>query len=136
MTTGSTDTDPIFLTLDEILALHHDQFRRYGGTPGVRDRGLLSSALGTVSATYGGEFLHQGLHEMAAAYLYHIAGNHPFVDGNKRTALAAALLFLWMNDIEVAAKEEELTDLVMGVAQGSISKIEVALFFKDHRRQD
>ena len=124
--------EPLFLTLDEILALHEDQIRRYGGTHGLRDQQLLSSALGTVSATFGGQFLHQDLFEMAAAYLYHLAQNHPFLDGNKRIGLAAALMFLWMNDIEIVAEEDALTDLVLGVAEGSVSKAEVAVFLKAH----
>lgn len=126
--------DPVFLTLDEILALHEDQIRRYGGSAGLRDSGLLSSALGAVSATFGGEFLHQGLYEMAAAYLYYLANNHPFVDGNKRIALVSALAFLWMNDVEVEADDDELTDLVMGVAEGRVTKAEVAVFLKAHAR--
>ncbi len=89
--------NPTFLTLDEVLALHEDQITRYGGRRGVRDLGLLISALGTPSATFDGRFLHDDLFEMAAAYLYHLARNHPFVDGNKRTAFAAALVFLWIN---------------------------------------
>lgn len=124
--------DPVFLTLDEVLALHQDQIRRYGGTLGVRDLDLLSSALGAVSASFGGRFLHGSLFEMAAAYVFHIASNHPFLDGKKRTALAAALIFLWMNDLEIEAEEDELTDLVLGVAEGRASKAEVAVFFQSH----
>lgn len=124
--------DPTFLTLDEALALHEDQIRRYGGISGVRDLDLLSSALGAVSASFGGELLHGSLPEMAAAYLFYIASNHPFLDGNKRTALAAALVFLEMNDIEIRASEDELTDLVLGVAAGRVSKAEVAVFLQAH----
>lgn len=126
--------DPLFLTLDEVLALHADQIRRYGGTPEVRDLDLLHSALGAVAATFGGEFLHEAPYGMAAAYLFHIARNHPFLDGNKRTALAAALAFLWINDLEVRTAEDELTELVLGVAQGQISKAEAAVFFQQHGR--
>ena len=124
--------DPVFLTLDEVLALHSDQIRRYGGSSGIRDRLLLSSALGTSSATFGGAFLHQSPFEMAAAYLFHIAQNHPFVDGNKRTALAASFVFLLMNGMEVHSSEDELTDLVLGVAEGRITKSEVAVFLQKH----
>lgn len=122
----------VLLTLDEVLALHEDQIRRYGGSPGLRDSGLLSSALGAVSATFEGKLLHQGLFEMAAAYLFYLAQNHPFVDGNKRTALAAALTFLWMNDVAVEAEEGALTDLVLGVARGETTKAEVAVFLQEH----
>lgn len=124
--------EPVFLTLDEVLALHDDQIRRYGGTGGLRDPGLLSSALGTVAATFGGQLLHQSRFEMAAAYLFHLAKNHPFLDGNKRVALAAALTFLWMNDVTIEADEDELTELVVGVAQGRVTKAEVAVFLQTH----
>ncbi len=123
---------PLFLTLEEVLALHDDQIHRYGGARGVRDLGLLSSALAMPQATFGGELLHQSLFEMAAAYLFHVARNHPFVDGNKRAALAAALVFLWLNDGRIEAAEDELTDLVLEVAAGRVSKAEAAVFFKGH----
>ncbi len=128
--------EPLFLTLDEVLALHEDQVRRYGGSPGLRDQGLLSSALGAVSATFGGQFLHQSLFEMAAAYLYYLAQNDPFLDGNKRTALASALAFLWLNDIEIEAEDDPLTDLVLGVTEGRVTKAEIAVFLKTHARAD
>jgi death on curing protein len=121
-----------FLTLDEVLALHEDQIRRYGGAAGLRDAALLSSAVATPRATFDGELLHGTLFERAAAYLYHLARNHPFVDGNKRTALAACLAFLWLNDHEVEAGEDELTDLVIGVAAGRVSKAQVAVFLEEH----
>lgn len=122
----------LFLTIDEVLALHEDQIRRYGGSSGVRDLGLLSSALGMPEASFGGEYLHDGLHAMAGAYLFHLAKNHPFLDGNKRTALAAALAFLWLNDVEVVADEDVLTDLVLGFAEGRVSKADVAVFLQRH----
>lgn len=127
--------DPVFLTLDEVLALHEDQIQRYGGSSGLRDPGLLSSALGTVAATFGGQFLHQSLFEMAAAYLFHLAQNHPFVDGNKRVALASALIFLWMNEVEIEAGEDDLTEMVLDVAEGRSTKAEVAVFFQQHARK-
>jgi len=72
--------EPIFLTLDEILAIHRDQIERYGGAYGVRDMGLLQSAVAMPSAAAYGQYLHTDLCEMAAAYLFHIAQNHAFVD--------------------------------------------------------
>ncbi len=124
--------DPLFLTLDEILSLHEDQIRSYGGSGGIRDTGLLESAMGSAAATFGGEFLHHTLFEMAAAYLFGICRNHPFVDGNKRTAVAAALTFLEMNGVEINAGEDDFYALVMGVAEGRVSKAEVAVFFQRH----
>ena len=120
--------DPLFLTLDEVLALHEDQIERYGGGPGIRDIGLLESAMGSAAATYGGAFLHETLFEMAAALLYGICRNHPFIDGNKRTAVVASLTFLDMNGIEIDADEDDFYDLVIGVAAGRVSKSAVAVF--------
>ena len=88
---------PKFLSLDEVLELHADQISSFGGTPGVRDEGLLESALAQPQATFGGQFLHPTISEQAAAYLYHIAMNHPFIDGNKRTAFAVMDTFLRLN---------------------------------------
>jgi len=124
--------EPQFLSLDEVLGIHEDRIRKYGGSTGIRDTGLLESALGTVSATFGGEFLHQTLFEMGAAYLFHICRNHAFVDGNKRTALACALTFLRLNGIRIKSGEDELTDLVLGVAEGRVSKAAVAVFLERH----
>jgi len=114
--------EPVFLTLDEVLALHSDQIRRYGGSPGIRDRGLLSSALGTPSATIGGAFLHQSLFEMAGAYLFHIAQNHPFVDGNKRTGNAAVEVFLLLNGYEFQAPMDEQERVMLQLASGEMQR--------------
>ena len=125
---------PIVLTLDEVLLIHSDQIARYGGSGGLRDHGLLSSALAMPDASFGGVALHASLAEMAGAYLFHIARNHPFVDGNKRTALAAALAFLWLNGHELEARDDELTEMVMGVAAGELGKPEAAVFIRAHLR--
>jgi len=123
---------PSFLTLDEVFALHADQLGRYGGECGLLSAGLLSSALAMPRATFDSEFLHPTLPEMAAAYLFHICQNHPFLDGNKRTALAACLAFLWLNDREIVADADELTELVLGVARGEVAKSDVAVFLRAH----
>ena len=128
-------TDPAFLTLDEILAIHADQIRRYGGRPGLRDLALLQSALGTPQTTFEGEYLHTDVFEMAAAYLFHIARNHPFVDGNKRTGLMAALVFLGLNDLELAVDSAALYELVTGVAAGAVAKAQIAVVFQQHSRR-
>jgi len=127
-----TDAAPVFLTLDEVLAAHADLIERYGGVPGARDVALLSSALGAVRATFDGQYLHPSLFEMAGAYLFHIARNHPFVDGNKRAALMTALLFLWLNGHEIAAPGEDLAALVEGVAAGSVTKAQASAFLERH----
>ncbi|HEX6096401.1 MAG TPA: type II toxin-antitoxin system death-on-curing family toxin [Thermoanaerobaculia bacterium] len=124
--------NPLFLTLDEVLSLHAEQIRLFGGSSGIRDLGLLESAIGTVEATFDGAFLHETLFAMAAAYLHGICRNHPFVDGNKRTAVAAALTFLEMNGVEVDADEDPFYGLVIGVAEGRVSKAAVAVFLETH----
>ena len=123
-----------FLTLDEVLAIHADQIERYGGSLGIRDRGLLESALAMPEAAYAGNELHPTLHEKAAAYLFHLVKNHPFVDGNKRVGLAVGLAFLAMNEVWVRATDGELVELVLGVAENRRSKADVAVFFRTHQR--
>jgi len=123
---------PEFLALDDVLAIHEDQLQRYGGARGIRDITLLESALGTPRSTFGGEFLHPTLFEMAAAYLFHVARNHPFVDGNKRTALACALAFLWINGGRIDADGGRLYALVLGAAVGNRSKSEIAVFLAEN----
>ncbi len=121
---------PVFLTLDEVLAIHADQIAHYGGRPGLRDSGLLQSALAMPRTTFGRVYLHPSLPEMAAAYLFHLAGNHPFVDGNKRVGLAAALAFLGLNGLWLEADPDELAELVLRTARGEASKAEVGEFIR------
>jgi len=121
-----------FLTLDEVLALHAEQVERYGGSDGLRDLALLESALATPRATFGLEYLHASLPEMAAAYLFHLVRNHPFVDGNKRTGLAAAIAFLGLNGLWLDADPGELTEQVLGVARGTATKADVAVFIRQN----
>lgn len=113
---------PDFLTLEDVLDIHARQLSRFGGGEGVRDLGLLESALAQPRATFGGEYVHSGLWEMAAAYLFHIVSNHPFVDGNKRVGLLSALVFLELNGISLTQGSEELYTLTMAVAAGQETK--------------
>ena len=122
--------EPIFITLDEVVAIHRDQIERYGGSLGVRDWGLLKSAVAMPAATFGGQFLHSDLCEMAAAYLFHLVQNHPFIDGNKRVGAAAADVFLAMNDVELTATEDDYAELVLAVARGESSKSAAAEFIR------
>lgn len=123
-----------FLGLEEVLALHADQIARYGGAPGVRDLGLLESAVAAPEASYGGAYLHGTLHEMAAAYLFHLAQNHLFIDGNKRVAAASMFMFLYVNDVDLTCDEDELVEITMGIASGERTKSEVAVFLAAHTR--
>jgi death on curing protein len=123
---------PQFLTIDDVLESHAEQIKAYGGSEGVRDSGLLQSAVAQPEATFGGQFLHADLFEMAAAYLFHIVQNHPFVDGNKRVGLEAALLFLEINGQSIETTEDALVDLVLQTAQGQAIKQQIADFFRTH----
>ena len=126
--------EPIFLRLSEVLEIHQDQVTRYGGAAGIRDIELLKSALGMPSATYGGQFLHTDIYEMAAAYLFHLVKNHPFVDGNKRVGAVTALIFLYLNGFDFDAPENDLAEMVLAVARGDIDKADVAVFIRRHTR--
>lgn len=122
----------IFLSLDDILESHQNQIDTYGGGQGIRDIGLLESAIAQPEACFGGQFLHADVFEMAAAYLYHLVMNHPFVDGNKRVGLEAALIFLEVNGQSLNATDEELVDLVLKTTMGQVAKPEIAEFFRTH----
>ena len=121
-----------FLTLDDVLETHAFQIETYGGSAGVRDLGLLESALAQPESGFGDQYLHVDIFEMASAYLYHIVMNHPFIDGNKRVGLEAALIFLEINDVAIEATDEELVELVLGTTSGKMHKKEIASFFRTH----
>lgn len=116
---------PRFLTLSEVLLILQDQIRRYGGMYGVRDLALLSSALAMPGASFGGKLVHEDVFQQAGAYAYHICENHPFFDGNKRVALASAMVFLDLNGVHLNDPKEELYPLMMGVAEGKMTKKEI-----------
>ncbi len=115
--------------MQDVLLAHTDQIARYGGDPSVRDLGLLESAIAQPQATFGKTFLHAFPFEMAAAYMFHIVQNHPFVDGNKRTGAVAALLFLELNDIVIDAPAGSIYEKTIAVANGRADKQEISLFF-------
>lgn len=121
-----TDQDIIFLTLAEIIDIHHNQIELYGGIDGIRDISLLSSAISIPQSTFDGYFLHDDLFEMAAAYIYHLCQNHPFVDGNKRVALVAGLVFLDFNGIDIDDPDEKLYAMMIRVASGKGDKEYIA----------
>ena len=118
--------EPLFLTLAEVVEVYADQIQRYGGQGGVRDFGLLESALAQPEASFAGEWLHEDLYAMAAAYAYHLCQNHPFIDGNKRAALACALVFLELNGVSPRDPKELLKDAMRRVASGKMRKEELA----------
>lgn len=120
----------VFLTLAEVIDSHNNQIGLYGGTQGVRDHGLLRSALAQPQASFSDQWLHGDLFLMAAAYAYHISRNHPFLDGNKRVALACTLVFLELNDIEIQDPKQKLYKTMLAVAQGKMDKNEFSDLLK------
>ena len=121
-----------FLDLAEVLEIHADQIDRYGGRNGVRDMDVLQSAVAMPEAGIAGTYAHGTLYEMAAAYLYHLLRNHPFVDGNKRTALASALVFLDLNGLRIHADADELVSMVEATVTHDMEKAHVAAWLEDH----
>ena len=124
---------PIKYIPDElVLTIHADVLQRYGGEPGLRDRGLLESALAQPRMTFGGKDIHKTVFEKAAAYGFHICNNHPFVDGNKRVALVLMDLFLQKNGWQIIAAEEDTYSMMMSLASGKLSKSTLSSWLKEH----
>jgi death-on-curing protein len=124
--------DIAFLTLEDVLALHDELILCYGGAPGLRDAGLLEAALAMPQAGFGGQYFHEFPHEMGAAYLFHLVRNHAFIDGNKRVALACAILFFKINDVPYSITEDEAVEVTLAAANGKIDKGTVTTFLRQH----
>ena len=122
-----------FLTLVEVVEIHSDQIQHYGGSEGIRDMNLLSSAVAMPYVSFSGRFLHSDLYEMAAAYAFHICQNHPFVDGNKRTALASALIFLELNGVSISDSQGKLYEAMVSLASGNVTKVDFAKILRELR---
>ena len=120
-----------FIPDEIVLLVHADLIRRYGGQTGIRDRGLLSSALAQPQTTSSGKFLHKTIFDKAAAYGFHVCRNHPFVDGNKRVAFVLMDIFLRRNGYELAAYEDEAYVTMMALADGRLTKLQLAAWLKD-----
>jgi death-on-curing protein len=123
--------NPVFLSVGEVLKIHSRQLAKDGGMDGVRDPNLLESAVMQPMATFGGQFLHDDLFLMAAAYLFHLVKNHPFLDGNKRTGFLSAVVFLKLNGVNIADPNPLLYDATMAVAEGRLDKEGLASIFRD-----
>jgi death on curing protein len=124
-----------FLEKSTLLVFHEDHLRLYGGKKGIRDHGLLDSALAQAQASFDGDTVHPNLFHMAAAYGYHLCQNHPFIDGNKRTALVAMYLFLHVNGYQIKADNKSLFAIMIGVASGVVGKQELADYLAEHARR-
>lgn len=118
-----------FLSTEEVLLIQQDTIEEEGGLRGVRDLGLLESAVMTPRQSFGGQYLHEGLATMAAAYLFHIAKNHPFMDGNKRAAAMTALVFLDVNGCQTLPDPDDMEKVTLAVAAGEMSKEQLIEWF-------
>lgn len=114
--------DITFLSVDDVLLIHADTIDTDGGSYGVRDHGLLDAAVAMPRQQFEGKYLHENLSAMAAAYMFHIAQNHPFVDGNKRAAVLSTLAFFTVNKIEELPDPKELESITLQVAAGELDK--------------
>lgn len=121
----SAAPDPRFhLTVEIVREIHAEAIARFGGADGVRDPALLESAVAAPQATWAGKSPYADLVEMGAAYLFYLCRNHPFLDGNKRTALGACLVFLRLNGLEPKPDSPEWEGLVLAVAAGALDREE------------
>ncbi len=125
----------VFLSVQDVVDIHERVIIEFGGDLGLRDRGLLGSAVAMPSATFSGSFLHPGVAEMAGAYHFHLCSNHTFIDGNKRVAVASAEVFLLLNGFELSASDDELEELTLKLAMGKLAKEQVIEFFKKHTEE-
>lgn len=120
-----------YLSFEFVLSLHEQLVEEYGGVKGVLNEGLLRSALEMPKACFHGKDLHRTIYDKAAAYLFHLIQNHPFVDGNKRTASMSAIVFFASNfKGGFSFFEDDYQDLILKVAQGQASKKDIAKFFR------
>ncbi len=121
-----------FIPQEVVLTIHADLLQRYGGHAGLRDAGLLESALSQPKTTIGGKYAHKSIFDKAAAYGFHICRNHPFVDGNKRVAFVSMDIFLQKNGWQIMSTEEEAYGTMMDLASGTLTKSKLSGWLKQH----
>ena len=124
--------DPQFLSVDEVVFLHREGIRQYGGTDGLRDRGLLASTVFAPQQTFGGQYLYASLAAVAAAYWIGLVQNHPFVDGNKRVGVRAADVFLAVNGYDLGFPPAHVVDLTLQIATRGIARAQVVAQILQH----
>ncbi len=119
-----------YLNKEQILLLHDYLLQRFGGALGLRDEGLLESALYNLQQTFASQDLYPHIEDKAAAFIYSIIQNHPFSDGNKRTTALALFVFLDINGFEINLSNRELVDLMVDIASGKIGQEQLASYIK------
>lgn len=125
--------DLTFLDFEDILQIHNDTNSNEGGGDGIRDRGLIESAIAAPKTSFGGEFLHTDLAAMTAALMYALISNHGFVDGNKRVGTLAALVFRDLNGAETFPPAQDFEEIVLSVARGDMERDQLADWWRGFR---
>lgn len=123
-------SEPVWLSAELVIAIHEEQLRIYGGPPGIRDRGMLESALGRAPNKWS--YGETDLAALAAAYAYGIAKNHPFVDGNKRASLLSLITFLGLNGVDFVVAEADAAAAILGLAAGEIEEEGLTRWIRDN----
>ena len=121
-----------YLSAEQVLFIHARLIEETGGSSGIRDLGLLRSAVSRPQATFAQEELYPSIFLKTAALLESLANNHPFVDGNKRTGITASALFLQMNGYKLNASQKELSDFTLSIAKGSENIESISFWLKNH----
>jgi death-on-curing protein len=121
----TTANNCLHLTVDIVLEIHGEAIAQFGGSDGLRDRALLESAIAAPQASFGGESPFSDVVEVAAAYLFYLCSNHPFIDGNKRAAIGSCLIFLQLNGLKPQPDSDDWENLTLAVAAGALSRDEV-----------
>jgi len=124
---SATPENCFHLTVEIVREIHAEAIARFGGSDGVRDPALLESAVAAPQASFGGKSAYKDLTDVAAAYLFYLCRNHPFVDGNKRAALSACIVFLRLNGIEPRPDGPKWEDLTLAVASSALDRDEATL---------
>lgn len=119
------------LTVEIVRAIHAEAIARFGGSDGVRDSALLESAVAAPQASFGGNSPYRDLAEVAAAYLYYLCRNHPFIDGNKRAALGSCIVFLRLNGVEPKSDGQEWEELVLAITAGSLDREQATIKLRE-----
>ena len=119
---SATPDDCVHLSIDTVREIHAETIKQFGGLNGVRDENLLASAVLTPQSSFGGKSPYADIVEVAAAYLFYICNNHPFLDGNKRTAMMAAIVFLRLNGIKPLPDSQKWEKLMLDVAANKLDR--------------
>lgn len=129
------DQQTFFLTLEQVLVIHEDQVDRYGGSHGLRDLNLLESAIMRPQSSFGGKDLYPTIFDKAGALWHSLALNHPFIDGNKRTATASVLVFLELNGLKLKVSQKALVKAALDVESKNLTLEEIAQWLKNNSKR-